>query len=204
VGTSPQPQGRFRAFFDDEFLANTVLGVAWRTGRRFPGLVPTINRLASRAQSPRTYSDRSHRVFASARRVRFVEMEYGVPREAVGEVMGAVMGLYRRFDLRVPVPVEVRFAAADDIWLSTAYERPSAYVAVHQFVGMPHERYFREVEAIMSGVEGRPHWGKLHFLTAADLRDRYPRFDDFVRLRDELDPEGRFTNGYLDRVLGPR
>jgi L-gulonolactone oxidase len=100
------------------------------------------------------------------------------------------------------VPVEVRFAAADDIWLSTAYERASAYVAVHQFVGMPHGRYFREVEAIMSGVGGRPHWGKLHFLESADLRQRYPRFDEFMLLRDELDPDGLFANNYLDRVLG--
>jgi L-gulono-1,4-lactone dehydrogenase len=202
AGTDPEPLGRFRAWFDDEFLANRVLGAAWRTGRRFPRLIPGINRLASRAQSPRSYSDRSHRVFASARRVRFVEMEYAVPREAGRDVLKAVIGLVQRLDLPVPVPVEMRYAASDDIWLSTGYERASAYVAVHQFVGLPYERYFREVEAIMSEVGGRPHWGKLHFLDSAGLRPRYPRFDDFVRLRDEVDPEGTFTNDYLDRVLG--
>jgi L-gulono-1,4-lactone dehydrogenase len=201
-GTDPAPLSRPRAYLEDEFLANTVLGLAWRAARRFPKRVPTINRLVTRAASARTYSDRSHRVFASPRRVRFVEMEYAVPREAAREMVEAVMGLFDRSDLRVPVPVEVRFAAADDVWLSTAYERASAYVAVHQFVGMPHEPYFRHVEAIMSSVGGRPHWGKLHDLGAAELRQRYPRFDDFVRLRDELDPDRTFTNAYLDRVLG--
>jgi FAD-linked oxidoreductase len=203
AGTEPKPPGRFRAWFDDELLANTVLGLMWRTGRRFPDVVPALNRLASRAQSTRTYSDRSHRVFASARRNRFVEMEYAVPRETAGDVLKEVRILTGRLDVRIPIPVELRFAAADDIWLSTAYQRESAYLAVHQFVGMPYERYFREVEAIMSDVGGRPHWGKLHFLQAADLRERYPRFDEFVRLRDELDPAGMFANDYLDRVLGP-
>jgi L-gulono-1,4-lactone dehydrogenase len=203
TGADPSPLGRFRGYFEDELLANRVLGLAWRTARRFPNRVATINRLVTRAASARSYSDRSHRVFASARRNRFVEMEYAVPREAVRDLLRAVMGLFDRLDLPVPIPVEVRFAAADDIWLSTAYERASAYLAVHQVVGIPYERYFREVEAIMSGVGGRPHWGKLHFLHAEDLRQRYPRFDQFVRLRNELDPEGTFANRYLDRVLGP-
>ena len=67
----------------------------------------------------------------------------------------------------------------------------------------PHEQYFRLVESVMDGVEGRPHWGKLHYQSADTLRARYPRFDEFVALRDELDPTGRFSNAYLDRVLGP-
>jgi FAD/FMN-containing dehydrogenase len=58
-------------------------------------------------------------------------------------------------------------------------------------------------ESIVAGVGGRPHWGKMHTLDAARLRELYPRFGDFVRIRDEVDPGGRFTNPYLDRVLGP-
>ena len=62
--------------------------------------------------------------------------------------------------------------------------------------------YFEAVEQIMLEHGGRPHWGKLHTLDAAQLRERYPRFGDFIDLRDRLDPERRFTNRYLDRVLG--
>lgn len=98
--------------------------------------------------------------------------------------------------------MEVRFAAADDVPLSTAYERDSAYLAVHVYRGQPYEAYFAAVEAVMTDLDGRPHWGKLHTQTAATLRPRYPRFDDFIALRDRLDPEGRFTNHYLDRILG--
>ena len=99
--------------------------------------------------------------------------------------------------------MEVRVAAADDLWLSTAYGRETGYVAVHQYARTPYREYFEAVESIMGGVGGRPHWGKLHGLTAATLAERYPRHADAVRLRTEVDPDGRFDNPYLTRVLGP-
>ena len=102
----------------------------------------------------------------------------------------------------VMFPVEVR-VAADDIWLSTAYGRDSAYIAIHQYTGLPYEAYFALFESIVARVGGRPHWGKLHTLDAGRLRELYPRFGDFIRVRAEADPAGRFTNPYLDRVLGP-
>jgi FAD/FMN-containing dehydrogenase len=103
----------------------------------------------------------------------------------------------------VMFPVEVRVAAADDIWLSTANGRDSAYIAIHQFVGMPYREYFAAFASIVGQVGGRPHWGKMHDLDAATLRGRYPHFDDFLQVRKEVDPAGVFTNAYLDQVLGP-
>ncbi len=96
----------------------------------------------------------------------------------------------------------MRFAAEDDLWLSTAHGRPSAYIAVHRYWRADPTEYFNAVEEIMLEFGGRPHWGKLHTLTDQTLRERYPRFDDFVALRDRLDPERRFSNRYLERVLG--
>ena len=103
----------------------------------------------------------------------------------------------------VNFPVEVRASAADDITLSTAYGRDSGYIAVHLFRGMEFEPFFHDVEAIMNGHDGRPHWGKMHYQTAATLRPRYPKWDSFIAVRKRLDPEGRFSNAYLERVLGP-
>lgn len=204
-GDAPRaPLGRVRSYVDDELLANTVFGVLCRVGHHVPPLIPPLNAFAARALSAREYTDLSHRVFANSRRVRFCEMEYGIPRESLAEVLGEVRRLIERRRWRLSFPVEVRVAAADDIWLSTAYGRDTAYIAVHQYHRSPYEAYFRAVEEIAVAAGGRPHWGKLHYLSAADLAGRYPHFDDFVRLRDELDPEGRFTNRYLDRVLGRR
>jgi FAD/FMN-containing dehydrogenase len=153
--------------------------------------------------SAREYSDLSHRVFVTHRGVRFVESEFAIPRESVHHVLRELRALVPRLENPTAFPVEVRVAAADDIWLSTANGRDSAYVAIHQFVGMPYLEYFSAFASIAAEVGGRPHWGKMHNLDAAALQKLYPHFDDFVRVRAEVDPAGVFGNPYLDRVLGP-
>lgn len=198
-----RPLSRFRGWLDDRFLSNTVFGWAQALERRAPALVRPINRVSTKALSPRVYTETSYKVFTSPRTVRFCEMEYAVPRAAVLDVLRDLDRAIEASGMRIGFPVEVRVAAEDDITLSTASGRESAYVAVHLDNRLDHEPYFRMVERIMDGVEGRPHWGKLHYLDASVLRQRYPRFDEFVGLRDALDPEGRFSNPYLDRVLGP-
>jgi FAD-linked oxidoreductase len=202
-GTPLQPISPMRRRIDDEFLANTVFDAVNRLTTRRPRLIPRANALATRAMSSRDYIDRSYRVFASPRRVRFREMEYAVPRAAVPAVLAEIERYLDRSGELIGFPVEVRFAAADDIWLSTAHGRDSGYVAVHQYHRRDHRAYFDAVEAIARDAGGRPHWGKLHNRTAADLAPAYPRFDDFVALRDKLDPDRVFGNAYLDRVLGP-
>jgi L-gulono-1,4-lactone dehydrogenase len=202
AGTEPEPLSRARQFVEYELMENRVFGAVCRLGRRAPKLVRSLNKLSSNVLSERSYSDLSHRVFVTNRSVRFVESEYAVPRAALGEVLAELRARVPKLADPVMFPVEVRVAAADDIWLSTAYQRDSAYVAIHQFTGMPYREYFDLFESIVAGVGGRPHWGKMHTLDAAALRDRYPRFDDFVALRTKLDPTGLFANPYLDRVLG--
>ncbi|HUR14815.1 MAG TPA: D-arabinono-1,4-lactone oxidase [Mycobacteriales bacterium] len=197
------PLSPWRKRLDDDFLSNTVFGWGQALARVAPGTIRPVNRLSTKALSPRVYTDTSYKVFTSERRVRFCEMEYAIPRAAVVDVLRELDATIERSGMRISFPVEVRVAAADDITLSTASGRESAYIAVHMDHKTPHEDYFRLVESVMSGVEGRPHWGKLHYLDASVLRTRYPRFAEFVALRDELDPTGRFSNAYLDRVLGP-
>jgi L-gulonolactone oxidase len=201
-GTALRPIGRMRHYLDDELLSNKVFEGINRLTTRRPALIPRANRIAARALSARDYIDRSYRVFASVRTVRFREMEYAVPRAAVPDLLHEIDAYLQRSGELVGFPVEVRFAAADDVWLSTASGRESGYVAVHQYHRREHERYFAAVEAIARSLGGRPHWGKLHARTAEDLRPAYPHFDDFVAVRDKLDPERRFGNEYLTRVLG--
>jgi L-gulono-1,4-lactone dehydrogenase len=201
-GTTPAPMSKARQFVEYDLMENRVFGAVCRLGRRVPKLVPPLNKLSSQVLSERSYSDTSHRVFVTRRSVRFVESEYAVPRDALGDVLAELRARVPKLADPVMFPVEVRVAAADDIWLSTAYQRDSAYVAIHQFVGMPYREYFDLFSSIVADVGGRPHWGKMHTLDAAALRERYPRFDDFVALRTKLDPTGLFANPYLDRVLG--
>ena len=197
------PLSARRAWWDDEFMSNTVFGAVVALGRRVPALVRPINQISARGMGARTYLDRSDRVFTTERKVRFFEMEYAVPRAAAAEVVTAVRQVIEASGWRIGFPIEVRVAAADDIPLSTAGGRDSAYVAVHSPIGVDHTAYFGAVAQIMAEHDGRPHWGKMHDLDADRLRKLYPAFDDFVSLRDRLDPGGLFSNLYLDRVLGP-
>jgi L-gulono-1,4-lactone dehydrogenase len=198
----PQPAGRARVLLRDVLLENAALEAACRTGRRFPGLIPRVNRTLVRAMSPAEHLDLSHRVYANRRTVRFTEMEYAIPREHTAEALERVLALIERRGIEVGFPIEVRVVAPDDALLSTANGRPTGYIAVHQYRGMEFESYFRAVEAIMDEYEGRPHWGKRHYQSAGTLRPRYPGFDRFIEVRDRLDPERKFDNDYLMRVLG--
>ena len=200
--TELRPVGRLRHWVDDEFLSNTVFEGVNRVTTRRPALIPRTNAIAARALTGRDYIDRSYRVFSSPRHVVFREMEYAVPRDTVAHVLAEIASWLDRNDERIGFPVEVRFAAADDIWLSTAHGRDTGYVAVQQYHRRDHARYFRAVEEIAMSVGGRPHWGKLHERDAESLRAAYPRFHDFVAVRDRLDPNRVFGNGYLERVLG--
>lgn len=192
---------RAQVLRDKILLENVAFGAACRLGRMRPEWIPRLA-TAVPGSSRSEYVERSDRVFTSPRWVHFYEMEYAIPRPAIPAALTAVRRLIDDTGLRISFPIEVRVAAADDLWLSTASGRESGYIAVHVYRGMPYEQYFRGVEQIMDAHGGRPHWGKLHFQTAATLRDRYPRFDDFLALRDRLDPDRRFTNPYLQRVLG--
>lgn len=202
-GHELRPLSRLRAWLDDDLLANRVFGLTQEAGTRLPRLVPAMNGAASRLLGAREYVDRSYRVFVSSREVVFREMEYAVPRDAVVPVVRALQDWVDSHDEPVSFPVEVRFGAADDIWLSPAFGRATAYVAVHQFHRLPHERWFGAVEKVMTAFGGRPHWGKLHGLDAGRLAALYPRHADAVRVRDRVDPHRLLGNRYLERVLGP-
>jgi FAD-linked oxidoreductase len=197
------PLPRWRAVWDDEILANGAFAGVVAAGRRVPALIPPLARMSVKALGARTWTDHSHRVFVSRRRVRFLEMEYAVPRADAPGVLAELRRVHEASDWRAAFPVEVRVAAADDVPLSTASGRDSAYIAAHVPAGTDPGPWFAALEAIAGEVGGRPHWGKLHGLDADVLRTRYPRFDEFVALRDRLDPVGVLSNAYLERVLGP-
>ena len=199
----PDPRHPVVDFGQEVILENWVMGAIARAGRRLPSKIPRLSRFVASQLGRSVKTDRSYRVFASRRMVRFTEMEYAIPRGQAIDAIPRVLEVAERADPPVGFPIEVRFVAGDDSMLSPAHDRDTCYVAVHQYQGMAWESYFRSVESIMDSYGGRPHWGKRHFQTAATLAERYPRFEDFLAARNRLDPEGSFRNQYLDRVLGP-
>ncbi|MFJ6050094.1 D-arabinono-1,4-lactone oxidase [Streptomyces sp. NPDC092307] len=196
------PPGPVSAWIEDELLSNGLFQAVNSLGRAVPATIPSIARVASRALSARTYTDIPYKVFTSPRRVRFVEMEYALPRGEVVEALRELRAMVDRSGLRISFPVEVRTAPADDITLSTASGRETAYIAVHMYKSTPYHAYFTAAEAIFTAHGGRPHWGKVHTRDAGYFAQAYPRFGEFVALRDRLDPDRVFGNDYLRRVLG--
>jgi L-gulono-1,4-lactone dehydrogenase len=203
TGEAPTARGAVSSYLEDIVLVNYGLGAFSRLGRRFPALIPRLNRTVTRVAGSSRRIDVSHRIFVSPRLVRFTEMEYAIPRKHATSAIRAIREAVHARRLPVSFPIEVRFVAGDDAFLSPAGGRETCYIAVHMFDRMDYETYFHVVEQIMNGFEGRPHWGKRHFQTAETLKPLYPDWERFQAVRARLDPEGRFTNAELDRVLGP-
>jgi FAD-linked oxidoreductase len=182
-------------------LENGLYWALSETARIVRPATRTISRVSAMGIATVSETDYSHRVFATPRMVKFQEMEYNIPAEDFPAVFAEIRGVMAREKFDVHFPIECRFVHSDDIWLSPAYGRESAYIAIHMYRGMPYERYFRAIEPIYQRYGGRPHWGKMHTLDAATLASRYPHWDDFRRVRAALDPKGVFLNGYLRRLL---
>jgi FAD/FMN-containing dehydrogenase len=183
------------------FLENYAFGMLCRLGRLFPKLIPklaTIIPSSGRVE----FVNISHRIFSSKRLVKFYEMEYSISLEALVPALREVMQMVADRGFKVSFPVEVRCTGSDNIPLSTSTGRQSAYIAVHMFKGTEYAEYFSAVEAILRKYEGRPHWGKIHNLDASQISRLYPEYQRFIEVRNQLDPEGVFTNDYLRRVLG--
>ena len=199
---APDATPAWRRHLQEEVVENLALGAVCRTGRRFPRLVPRLNRVITSAMSASEVEDRAFKVYATTRAVRFTEMEYALPAAHARAAVERVLALVERRSLPILFPLEVRFAAGDDALLSTAHGRDTCYVAVHQFQRMEFETFFRAAEEIFDDFGGRPHWGKRHYAGAATLAGRYPQWERFAAVRDRLDPDRVFANDYTRRVLG--
>jgi FAD/FMN-containing dehydrogenase len=140
---------------------------------------------------------RSYEVLANDRPDKHTEMEYSLPREAGPDCVRALREMIAQDFPDLSWPVEYRTLAQDDVWLSTAYERPTATISVHQGIEFEDGPLFRASEEIFLFFGGRPHWGKAHFLRGDQLAECHPRWEEWWRVRDHYDPDDRFLNPYL-------
>lgn len=128
------------------------------------------------------------------------EIEYSVPAEHGPACLDAIRTMLKADFPDMAWPVEYRSLAADDVWMSTAYERETVTISLHCDVGHDDEPLFRASEEIFRSFEGRPHWGKINYLDRDVLSTIHPRWSDWWRVRDEVDPNGTFLNSYLKSI----
>lgn len=147
--------------------------------------------------------DYSWKLMASERSVRFNEMEFHLPLENQMAALKEVVAVIESKRPDVFFPIEARVIERDDrAWLSPFYERDSGSIAVHAYYEDDHKFMFELVEPILRKYGGRPHWGKLHSLAAADLEKLYPKWKDVQAVRQQLDPQGKLLNPFLRKVWG--
>lgn len=198
---SPISSNRVTDYVNEKLIENTLFGLLSGICRVFPAVSSTISRISASSTPVMTKANYSHRIFATQRTVRFNEMEYSLPSESMTAVIREMREAMEREKFHVHFPVECRYVAADDIWLSPAYGRDSAYIAVHMYRGMPYKRYFEVMEQIFLRYKGRPHWGKMHTLKADDLMKRYPMWQSFGEIRAQMDPNNLFLSPYMSELL---
>ena len=170
--------------------------------RAVPRMAPTICRLEGYSVPSHRMVQASHEIYATSRLVRFNETEYSIPAEHFSEAVTAIRETMARERFATNFPLELRFVAADDIPLSPAHGRASAYIAAHMYKGMPYDAYFSALTDIFDHYGGRPHWGKMHNKTAADFATLYPQWERFLGVRRQLDPGNLFLNSHLREVFG--
>lgn len=188
--------------FNDRVLENSGVKLLCEISRRSPRSTQAVCSVMGSLITPNTRTQASHDIFGSVRDVKFNEMEYGLPAESLPAALRELRDLMTRQRYPIAMPVEVRFVRQDDVMLSTACGRDVAYIAIHAYQGVSCDDYFSEAEQIFLAHGGRPHWGKCHTLKAAEFARLVPLFHEFLTIRDEFDPQRRFTNAYLERVLG--
>ncbi|MEM8863271.1 MAG: D-arabinono-1,4-lactone oxidase, partial [Chloroflexota bacterium] len=186
------------------FLEDRVVSRALKLAARFPKIGREINRAVMSLVDTETDGsvDYAHRVFPSPRELRFNEMEYNIPAEHWEACFSEIVDLYNQPDFNIFFPIECRWVKGDNIWLSPAYQRDSAYIAVHQVAGSPYKEAFAQIEAIFRKYDGRPHWGKLNTMSREEAWQKYLKLKDFAELRAQLDPDGVFCNDYVAHMIG--
>lgn len=166
------------------------------------GRYKLIDKIMRTFVSPKENVDWSHRAFPTERSFKFMEMEYNLPVEKFETVMEEVRAAIRKNNFQTLFPIEIRFVKGDPLWLSPAYERDSVYLAVHTYISENYRPYFDCMEEIFQRHGGRPHWGKWHTMKSDKLKIAYPRFNEFLKVRKEFDPDGMFLNDHLIDIFG--
>jgi L-gulono-1,4-lactone dehydrogenase len=195
------PLPKVRGWIEKTFMENFAFGAVCKVGKLRPALIPRLA-TALPSSGARTYINDSYKIFASPRLVKFYEMEHALPAASLAPALREIRAMVEKKGYLLNFPVEVRFTAPDDVPLSTGYQRESAYIAVHVYKGMEYGPFFKDVEDILRRYDARPHWGKVHHREKDELSSLYPRFNDFLAMRDRLDPQRTFSNRYTERIFG--
>ena len=189
-------------YYVEYFLENYLFKGFCELATLFPSQNELVAKITAASISNVSKVHNSHKIYATQRLVRFKEMEYNIPIEVYDDVWKEVMRVVNSKKYNIHFPIENRVVKQDDILMSPAYGRDSAYIACHVYYKKDHRPYFKALEEVFRAYGGRPHWGKMNSLKAKDVVDLYPEFNTFMKHRLEQDPDEVFITPYLRSLLG--
>ncbi len=187
--------------FNDMVMENGALGLVSEISRVQPNLSKIVSKMIALGVPTGKTVGNSYEMYATPRLVKFNEMEYSIPAEHMQDAIKDINHTIDKNNFKVHFPLECRYVKSDNLWLSPSYKRDSAYIAVHMYKGMEYKQYFAKLEEVLKHYEGRPHWGKMHTLNSLDLQGAYPKFNDFLQIRNQLDPDNLLLNSYLEDLF---
>lgn len=201
VTEAPADKYSWSNAFHEKVTETYAFKLMCELSRMFPSATNRLSNMGGKSITKNRKVNASHKVFSTPRTIRFNEMEYNIPAEAYLDAKKDLVKWVNKNNRTVVFPIENRFVQKDDIYMSPAYERESAYIAVHRYSKSDFREYFTAIEEIFKAYDGRPHWGKMHTLSHQDIQERYPEFDTFKKHRKEQDPNGLYLNPYLEKLL---
>ncbi|MEM1325968.1 MAG: D-arabinono-1,4-lactone oxidase [Bacteroidota bacterium] len=196
-------QVNFFNYWTEYVLENLTFKLLCEYANWLPSQTKSITRLIEKAL-PKSVTKiaHSHKVYATQRWVKFLEMEYSIPAEAYHDVWQEIQAAFKKHQFPIIFPIENRWVKGDDVYMSPAYGRDSAYIACHVYNKQDHRHYFKVLEDIFKAYDGRPHWGKMNTWTTEEVAARYPMFEAFQKQREAHDPQGIFCSDYMQELLG--
>ena len=200
--TSEVDKISFFNYWSEYVVENYLFMGICEFGRWFPSKTQAISKLTANLISDSKKIAASHKIYATPRLVKFQEMEYNVPAEAYQDVIKEVVKTVNSGKFNVHFPIENRWVKGDDITMSPANGRDSAYIACHVYSNKDSGPYFQALEEIFRAYDGRPHWGKMNTLSPTVIADMYPEFSTFMKHRAQQDPDNIFVSPYIQQLLG--
>ncbi len=201
ITDDPVDKNGLKNYFQDYVLENYAFKLICEFARRFPSKSIWTSKFSAKTISHHRKVNYSHKVLIAPRLVKFNEMEYNVPIEAYDDALKDIVKWINKNNSTVHFPIENRFVKGDDIYLSPAYNRDSAYIACHVYNKKEFTSFFTALEEIFLSYEGRPHFGKINQFNKELMIERYPMFDAFCKLRETHDPSNIFISEYMHTLF---
>jgi FAD/FMN-containing dehydrogenase len=138
-----------------------------------------------------------------------INVEIGVPLAQTPQIIRHIKQWYAENQPHMHYPIILRCTGASDAWLSPAYHQETCYFGFVVYyaddgsLSQDGLHFLTEIEKILATYGGRPHWGKYYDPEHYHWPQLYPQWQAFQQIRQQLDPQKRFSNHYINQLFQP-